>query len=104
MFKRLFDFAYALISLAFLLSFGIAIAKAHQGNSPTVQFVFIPGIFNLPTREYDVNEEQVNNPQNLPEVGITSVPNTDGSLLEKTQDLLEKAQNTQWTPGKYKYK
>jgi hypothetical protein len=68
--KKLFDIAYALISLVLLLSFGSAIAKAQEAQTIGTQSIFLPIVMDNPNEGHLITGRVINQ-QNLPMAGVT---------------------------------
>ncbi len=77
--KRMFDIAYALVSLSLLLAFGYAVAHAQQGEVQTTFVQFIPAVYRAqPT--YSIQGKVVNQ-QNTAVQGVTIRTNTGQQTL-----------------------
>jgi hypothetical protein len=68
--KKLFDIAYALISLVLLLSFGSAIAKAQEAQTLGTPSIFLPIVMDNPNEGHLITGRVINQ-QNLPMAGVT---------------------------------
>jgi hypothetical protein len=68
--KRLFDFGYAFISMILLLTFGIVVARAQDGQTQAGQSVFIPIVVNNPHSGHLITGRVVSQ-QNVPMAGVT---------------------------------
>ena len=84
--KKLFDIAYALISLVLLLSFGSAVAKAQEAQTHSSQSVFIPIVENNPHYGHQITGQVVNQ-QNVAMAGVTI--RTDKGQIAKTNSYGE---------------
>jgi hypothetical protein len=70
MYKKVFDFVYAIFSLLMLLAFGIAVAHAQQSQNQTTFKIFIPAAFRIPPATYSI-QGKVANQQNTTIHGVT---------------------------------
>jgi hypothetical protein len=70
MYKKVFDFVYAIFSLLLLLAFGNAVAHAQQRQNQTTFKIFIPTAFRTPPVTYSIQGKVVNQ-QNTAVQGVT---------------------------------
>jgi hypothetical protein len=70
MFRKIYEIAYALISLILLLAFGFAVAHAQQGQIQSTVQVFIPAVYKAPAPRYSIQGKVVNQ-QNVAIAGVT---------------------------------